>query len=203
MYTSPDIQRKADDLARAKGKQVQVEGQNFESVELPRQEVVNQEVEELLRIIKKSDYKVVDHLGQTTSKISILSLLLCSETHRHALMKLLSTTFVPQDISVNQLEGVVSSISADNGLGFINVDLPHEGRCHNKALHISIECKGTTLSHVLVDTCSSLNVLPKIALMKIDYAGVELRPSDLIVKAFDGSRRSVFGEVDLPVKIGP
>ncbi|XP_058752438.1 uncharacterized protein LOC131625608 [Vicia villosa] len=35
---------------------------------------------------------------------------------------------------------------------------------------------GTTLSRVLVDTGSSLNVLPKSALMRIDYAGVELRP---------------------------
>lgn len=203
VYVSPDIQKKADELAKAKGKQVQEEGQNSKSVEDPRQETVSQEVEELLRIIKKSDYKVVDHLSQTPSKISILSLLLCSETHRSSLMNLLSTAYVPQEISVNQLEGVISSISAENGLGFTDIDLPHEGRSHNKALHISIECKGTTLSHVLVDTGSSLNVLPKIALMKIDYAGVEIRPSDLIVKAFDGSRRSVFGEVDLPVKIGP
>ena len=30
-----------------------------------------------------------------------------------------------------------------------------------------------------------------------------LTPSDLIVRAFDGSKRSVFGEVTLPVKIGP
>lgn len=118
-------------------------------------------------------------------------------------MKLLSTAYVPQEISVNQLEGVISSISAENGLGFTNADLLREGLNHNKALHISIECKGTTLSHVLVDTGSSLNVLPKNALMKIDYAGVEIRPNDLIVKAFDGSKRSVFGEVDLPVKIGP
>lgn len=66
-----------------------------------------------------------------------------------------------------------------------------------------MECKGNTLSRVLVDTGSSLNVLPKSTLMKINYAGVELRSSDLIVRAFDGSRREVFGEVDLPVKIGP
>ena len=39
--------------------------------------------------------------------------------------------------------------------------------------------------------------------MKIDYSGLELRPSDLMVKAFDGSRRSVFGEVELPIKVGP
>lgn len=66
-----------------------------------------------------------------------------------------------------------------------------------------MECKGTTLSRVLVETGSSLNVLPKSTLMKIDYAGVELCPNDLTVRSFDGSRRVVFGEVDLPVKIGP
>ena len=56
---------------------------------------------------------------------------------------------------------------------------------------------------MLVDTKSSPNVLPKFALMKIDYSGLELRPSDLVVKAFDGSRRSIFSEVDLPIKVGP
>lgn len=111
-------------------------------------------------------------------------------------MKLLSSTFVPQDITVNQLEGVMASISADNGLGFTDFDLLPEGRNHNKALHISMECKGTTLSRVLVDTRSSLNVLPKSALMKIKYTGVELRSSDFIVRAFDGSRRAIFGELD-------
>ena len=39
--------------------------------------------------------------------------------------------------------------------------------------------------------------------MRIDYSDLELRPSDLVVKAFDGSRRSVFGEVDLHIKVGP
>lgn len=30
-----------------------------------------------------------------------------------------------------------------------------------------------------------------------------LRPTDLVVRAFDGSKRAVFGEVELPVKIRP
>lgn len=46
----------------------------------------------------------------------------------------------------------------------------------------------TIPSRVLVDTGFSLNVLPK---------------NSLIVRAFDGSQRSVIGEVDLPIKIGP
>lgn len=29
-----------------------------------------------------------------------------------------------------------------------------------------------------------------------------MKPSELVVRAFDGSRRMVFGEVDLPTKIG-
>lgn len=60
-----------------------------------------------------------------------------------------------------------------------------------------------TLSRVLVDTGSSLNVLLKATLMKLNYQGVEIQPSDLMVRAFNGSRRVVFGEVDLPIKIGP
>lgn len=43
--------------------------------------VVSEDVEEFLRIIKKSDYKVVDQLNQTPSTIFILLLFLCSEAH--------------------------------------------------------------------------------------------------------------------------
>lgn len=148
-----------------------------------------EEVEELMKIIKRSDYKIVEQLNQTPSKISILSLLLCSKSHRNALMKILGATFVPQEISVNQLEGVAAGITAGRSLGFTDEDLPLEGRNHNKALHISVECVDTTLSRVLVDTGSSLNVLPKIALMRLNYDGLVLKPRDLIVRAFDGSRR--------------
>ena len=40
-----------------------------------------QELEEVLKIICKSDYKIVEQLGKTPSKISMLSLLLCFEDH--------------------------------------------------------------------------------------------------------------------------
>ncbi|XP_058741904.1 uncharacterized protein LOC131614320 [Vicia villosa] len=146
---------------------------------------------------------VEDAVDQGQSSNSGDTLLLCSETHRNALLRLLSTAFVPPEISVNQLEGVVSNINAGNGLGFTDADLPPEGRNHNRALHISVECKGTMLSRVLVDNGSSLNVLPKSSLMRLDYSGVEIRPSELTVRAFDGSKRSVFGEVNLSIMIGP
>ena len=50
---------------------------------------------------------------------------------------------------------------------------------------------------MLVDTGSSLNVLPKKALDRLDCEGLELKPSNIIVRAFDGSKRMVHGEVDI------
>ena len=82
----------------------------------------------------------------------MLSLLLCSEAHAQALMKFLKTAHVPQEISADQFGSYVASLSTDNGLGFSNTDLTPEGRNHNKALYVSIECRGTTLAHVLIDT---------------------------------------------------
>ncbi|KAI5408748.1 hypothetical protein KIW84_054545 [Lathyrus oleraceus] len=188
-------------LAKAKGKQAVVDEEPAQK-EVPEGSF-EKDVEEFMKIIKKSDYKIVDQLNQTPSKISILSLLMCSEAHRNALLKMLNMAYVPQEISVNQLEGVIANVSTRHGLGFTDLDLTPEGRNHNKALHIIMECKDVVLSHVLVDTGSSLNVLPKQILKKIVVEGVVLTPSDLIVRAFDGSKRSVFGEVTLPVKIGP
>ncbi|XP_050877408.1 uncharacterized protein LOC127081170 [Lathyrus oleraceus] len=164
---------------------------------------LDKETDELLRIIKLSDYKMVDQLLQTPSKISILSLLLNSAVHREALLKVLDQAFVEQDITAEQFNNVVGSITSCNGLGFCDEELPEEGKNHNFALHISANCQGDSLSNILIDTGSSLNVMPKSTLLKLKYKGGQMRHSGIIVKAFDGSRKTVIGEVDLPIGIGP
>ncbi|XP_073221270.1 uncharacterized protein [Cicer arietinum] len=40
-------------------------------------------------------------------------------------------------------------------------------------------------------------------LSKLPCDGTYMRPSPMVVRAFDGSRREVMGEIDLPVQIGP
>ena len=60
-------------------------------------------------------------------------------------------------------------------------------------------CVDTILSRVLVDTVSSLNVMPKDTLSQLQFKGPEIRVSALIVRPFDGSRRHVISEVDLPI----
>ncbi|KAI5426813.1 hypothetical protein KIW84_032299 [Lathyrus oleraceus] len=87
---------KAEALARAKGKAVVGDSTPVVTpAPVGSEEKLDDDAEEFLRIIKKSEYKLVDHLQQTPSKISILSLLLSSEGHREALMKILKKAYVP------------------------------------------------------------------------------------------------------------
>ena len=104
---------------------------------------------------------------------------------------------------IDQFSGIIGNITSCNNLSFCDDELPDEGRHHNLALHISMNCKNDSLSNVLIDNGSALNVIPRSTLMKLKYQGTPMRPSDIIVKAFDGSRKSVIGEVDLPIHIGP
>ncbi|XP_050875210.1 uncharacterized protein LOC127078830 [Lathyrus oleraceus] len=117
-----------------------------------------EEDREFLKIIKKSDYKF------------------------------LNEAYLEEDISVIQFDNVVANLNASSCLMFIDDDLPPNGREHNMALHISIQCTDVTLARVLVDTGSSLNVLPKTTLAQLNIERVQMRPSALIVKAFDGSK---------------
>ena len=98
---------------------------------------------------------------------------------------------MPQEISADQFGSYVASLTPHNGLGFSDADLTAKGKNYNDALHVSIECRGTTLAHVLVDTGSSLNVFPKKALDRLDCEGLELKPTNIVVRAFDGSKRKI------------
>ncbi|XP_050897366.1 uncharacterized protein LOC127104210 [Lathyrus oleraceus] len=101
--------------------------------------VQSEDVVEFLKLIKRSDYKVVDQLHQTPSKISILSLLLNSQSHREALLRVLAQAHVTQSITVDQFDAVVENITTCNTLSFSGEELPEDGQNHNRALHISVK----------------------------------------------------------------
>ncbi|XP_039688638.1 uncharacterized protein [Medicago truncatula] len=158
--------------------------------------------DEILKLIKKSDYKIVDHLLQTPSKITIMSLLTSSDAHRDALMKVLNQVYVDHDVTLGQFGSIAGNVTACNNLSFGDKDLPLEGKNHNMALHISVMCKTDSLSNVLIDTGSSLNVMAKRTFDKLTYSDGSIRPSCVSVREYDGSRKTVWGEVDLPITIG-
>ncbi|KAL4281923.1 hypothetical protein GQ457_03G017610 [Hibiscus cannabinus] len=59
------------------------------------------EAKEFLKILKHSEFNVVEQLNKLHVRISMLSLLLSSEPHRNTLLKLLNQTFVPKEISID------------------------------------------------------------------------------------------------------
>ena len=118
-------------------------------------------------------------------------------------MRVLDQAFMESDMPLDQFSSVVGNITSCNNLSFYDDELPDEGRNHNMALHISMNYKNDSLSNVLIDNGSTMNVIPRSTLMKLKYQGTPMRPSGIIVKAFDGSRKSVTGEVGFPIHIGP
>ena len=166
-------------------------------------EISDEAASEFLRFIQQSEYKVVDQLNRMPTRISLLDLLMHSTPHRKLLMKILNGAHVERDISLDQFEGIVSHIRANDYLTFTEDEIPTGGRGHNKALHISVKCMDYVLARVLIDNGSFLNVMPKTILDKISCEGAYMCPSSMVVRAFDGSRREVIGEIELPVQVGP
>ena len=103
-------------------------------------------------------------------------------------MKILSSAHVAKEITVNQFDNVVANLTSGSYLGFNHNEFPPQGKAHNKAVHISIQIGTTNLSRVLTDIGFAFNVLPKSRLMKLTPDCVIIRPSSMIVKAFDGSQ---------------
>ena len=146
---------------------------------------------------------MVDQLNRMPTRISLLDLLMHYTSHRKLLMKILNAAHVEHDISLDQFEGIVSHIKANNYLTFIEDEIPTEGRGHNKALHILVKCMDYVLERELIDNGSFLNVMPKTTLDKISSEGAYLCPSNMVVRVFDRSRREVIGEIELPIQVGP
>ncbi|XP_019430352.1 PREDICTED: uncharacterized protein LOC109337762 [Lupinus angustifolius] len=166
-------------------------------------EVSNEEAYEFLKFIKQSEYRVVDQLNRTPARISILSLLMSYEPHRKVHMEILNHAHVSHDITTDKLGGIINNIVADNYISFSDQEIPSQGIGHTSPLHISIMYQNCLNGKVLIDNGSSLNVMSKRTLSRLLVDASYMRPSSMVVKAFDGSNRDVMGEMELPIKIGP
>ncbi|KAK8683846.1 hypothetical protein V6N13_039892 [Hibiscus sabdariffa] len=178
---------------------------NFDDEPVPEYHapVKESEAKEFLKILKHSEFNVVEQLNRLPARISMLSLLLSSELHRNALLKILNQTFVPKEISVDNVDRLVGNIAMDNFLSFSDEEIPAGGRGSHKALHITTRCKGYMLLGVLVDNGSALNILPLATLKKLPIDNTHMKPYQNTVRAFDGTQREVIGKIEVPLMIGP
>lgn len=82
--------------------------QSFE----PKEPPTEKNVEEFLKIVKQSEYKIIEQLNRTPARISLLSLIMSSEPHRAALLHILEQAHVRHDITVENLDSIVGNIVA-------------------------------------------------------------------------------------------
>ncbi|RDY05209.1 hypothetical protein CR513_10994, partial [Mucuna pruriens] len=68
-------------------------------VEIPKKVVTEEEAQEFLKMIRHSEYEMLDQLHKTPAPISLFSLLINSEGHQELLLKVLNDAHVPQDIT--------------------------------------------------------------------------------------------------------
>ena len=90
-----------------------------------------------------------------------------------------------------------------NVIAFIDDEIPSGRRENTKALYITIRCKGYTLLRALLDNESSVNVIPMATLSCLLVDLSHMRKTHLVVCAFDGTRKEVIGNMELPIQIGP
>ncbi|XP_027337884.1 uncharacterized protein LOC113851562 [Abrus precatorius] len=119
------------------------------------------------------------------------------------LLKVLNEAHVNHDITTDKFRGIVGNIISNNYLTFTDDEVPVEGMRHNKALHISVKCQDHSIARVLIDNGSSFYVMSKATLLKLACDESHMKPNAMIVRAFDGTRREVIGEIEIPIQIGP
>lgn len=97
---------------------------------------------------------------------------------------------------MQNLDDIVN-IMVNNFISFNEDELLLNGRGNIKALHISVECKGYIISRVLVGNGTSINIMPVQVLNQLPINSSCVRPSIMVVRAFDGTKRDVVGTLDL------
>ena len=168
-----------------------------------KEPVTEKDVEDFLKYVKNSEYNIIEQLSKTPAKISLLSLILHSDLHRKALLKVLNESHISSDASVAQVERLVGQIQAPNYLTFSDEELGPEGRGHNKPLSIAVSYRDFHITKVLVDNGSYINVLPKSTFDSLNIDPLYVRETDAVAKAFNGTKVTASGELELPIKIGP
>ena len=120
-----------------------------------------------------------------------MALLLSSEVYGKALLKVLKGAHVPTSITNSLFEGMVSLVLATNQVSFSDNELPLEGRDHTLAMHVVVKYEDMIVARVLIDNGSTLNVCPMAILERLKMDMSLIKPSTMIIRAFDGTRYKV------------
>ncbi|KAK4593978.1 hypothetical protein RGQ29_017878 [Quercus rubra] len=98
---------------------------------------------------------------------------------------------VPTNFIDSSFKGMVSLVLATSQVSFLDDELPLEGRDHTLAMHIVIKCEDMIVARVFINNGSILNVYPMATLERLKVDMSLIKPSTMIIRAFDGKHREV------------
>ena len=183
--------------------QVTRSGKGYKPVEkkvekaVEKEEVVGEEDSN-----EPEDDLILEQLKKAKVNVSMWELLMHSSSHRKALVKALAKMNIQTTVTPKAMVAKITE-NKQRVITFSDIDLPIEGRNHNRALFIPAEVKEKRNSFVMVDDGSAINVCPLQILPNLGVKVEELTKSDLVIRAYDDSTRSVEGTFMAPVKTGP
>ena len=120
-----------------------------------------------------------------------------------AMLKVLKQAYIPHNASTDKIDHLVGNIMMDNYISFNDDEILSNRHGSTKALHITTKVNDCTLPKVLIDNGFSLNVMPFSTLMRLPIDRSYMKHTKTMVRAFDGTRREVTGEIEIEVQIGP
>ena len=97
----------------------------------------------------------------------------------------------------------MGNITASACTTFTDEEIPPKGRDIIKALHITIKCNSHVIPRALFDNGSSLNVMPMSTLSRLSIDLSDMKKSQMVVRAFDGTKREVLENIKLLIQVGP
>ncbi|KAL0008660.1 hypothetical protein SO802_010162 [Lithocarpus litseifolius] len=142
-----------------------------------RNRATTEEAKEFLKIIKNLEY----------------TLLLSSDVHCEALLKVLKETCVPTGVIESSFKGMVSMVLATNQISFTDDELAPEGRKHTLPMNIVVKCEDMIVSRVLIDNGLALNVCLMSTIKPLNVDTSLIRLTTMIIRALNGTLQEVQG----------
>ncbi|KAF1868077.1 hypothetical protein Lal_00034019 [Lupinus albus] len=154
------------------------------------EEVTEKEEDEFLKIMRQSEYDVVEQLRKTHSKISLLGLVMSSDLHRKALLKMLNEAYVNPDVTPHKMVNMIDPVKHVNMITFFDEEMVRQLEKVPRALLTTAKCRGHIVGKILIDGGSALNIMPLSTLMSIEIKRYGIVPRKMIVYAFDGNKHT-------------
>ena len=130
-YVSINSRAKEGEESVKKGK-VKITVSRGKGKEMINEPITEAEVNEFLKFIKHSEYSIVEQLHKMPIKIFLLSLMLNSEPHREAMLKVLKQAYVAHNTPVDMIDRLVGNIMMDNYISSSDDEIPSNDRRSKK-----------------------------------------------------------------------